>query len=63
MSCLPGRLIGIVISSRSVEDEGQSKRVSLDSKHPIDLEPRQIMRAALHQESELERLLDLRATP
>jgi hypothetical protein len=51
----------LLVHAMDVLSEEQSKLASQKSQHPIDLEHRRIMGAALDEEPELERLLDLRA--
>lgn len=51
----------LLVYAMELVSEEQSKLASQNSQHPIDAEHKRIMRAALGEEPELERILDLRA--
>ena len=51
----------LLVYAMEVEDEDRSRQAGLGSQHAIDADHQRVMDAALADEPELERLLDLRA--
>ena len=51
----------LLVYAMEVEDEERSRQAGLYSRHTIDADHKRVMAAALAEEPELERLLDLRA--